>query len=303
MRHGHDGAPNIEDDVVTGSFGSCVYSDPADENTEYIILATDQNALAIDLSDGTSTTIAYPAGVTISDPCDLLQCFGKVLIFRKGLTALEWNGSFAGSPAFTLVANGAYAANTYMDAATNTVIADGVATVTAVAHGLSAGKRVYVVDNNTTTLTENGDGYEIATVPTADTFTVRAQVPDHAAVAVVWTKRVAAGSGYMHMPAPAWGVYHQRRLWVPYAYLSSGTSGTPTITDRAIRDEIVASDIKDSDTYDRLANQYRVTAGTADYLVGALPFAEDNLLVFNRNSIHLITAFPQPTTPARILVH
>ena len=93
----------------------------------------------------------------------------------------------------------------------------------------------------------------------------------------------------MHMPAPAWGVYHQRRLWVPYSYVSSGSSGTPTITDRNIRDEIVASDILDSDTYDRIANQFRVTAGIADFLVGALPFAEDNLLIFNRNSIHIAT--------------
>ena len=53
-------------------------------------------------------------------------------------------------------------------------------------------------------------------------------------------------------------------------------------------DEVVASDILDSDTYDRIQSQYRISAGTADSLVGVEPFAEDNLLVFMRHSIHLI---------------
>jgi hypothetical protein len=296
---GTAGAPYIEDSVVTGVFGSCVFSDPSDDNAEYIIMAADQNALAIDLTTGASTEIDYPAGITLSAPCELLQCFGKVLLFREGLTALEWNGTLSGSPAFTLVANGAYAANSYYDAAGNTVIADGVATVTAASHGLSVGQEIWVVDNGTTLLSET-EPYQVATVPGSGSFTVRAQVPDATATLVVWTKRVAAGAGYMHMPAPAWGVYHQRRLWVPYAYLSSGSSGTPTITDRDIRDEIVASDIKDSDTYDRLANQFRSTAGTADYLVGCLPFAEDNLLIFNRNSIHLATGISGSLADVRL---
>jgi len=85
------------------------------------------------------------------------------------------------------------------------------------------------------------------------------------------------------MPSPEFGVYHQRRLWVPYTH-NSGNPGTS----RNRTDEIIASDILDSDTYDRIQNQYRITAGVADYVVGLQAFAEDNLLVFNRNSIHLV---------------
>jgi hypothetical protein len=75
---------------------------------------------------------------------------------------------------------------------------------------------------------------------------------------------------------------------MPFRYLSSGSSGTPTITNRNILDEIVASDIFDSDTYDRLNNQFRIASGGADKVVGIQPFADDNLLIFCRNSIHLI---------------
>ncbi len=274
---------------TNGVYGQCRFSDPADDNSEYIIRATNLNAIATNVATGANTTIAYPTGTTIVDRCELLQAFDRVFLFRDGLTALEWNGSFSGTPAFTLVANGTYTQPVYFDASNNTTIADGVVTVTAASHGLAVGDRIFVVNAGSTFLTENEGGYTVATVPGSGSFTIRAQVPDSSATSVVWSRRISSGEGFMHMPAPAWGVYHQRRLWVPYAYLSSGTSGSPTITDRNIKDEIVASDILDSDTYDRIANQFRVTAGVADFLVGVLPFAEDNLLIFNRNSIHIAT--------------
>jgi hypothetical protein len=44
----------------------------------------------------------------------------------------------------------------------------------------------------------------------------------------------------------------------------------------------------DSDTYDRIYAQYRFNAGEADFNVGLHSFAEDKLMVFNRNSIHLV---------------
>ena len=90
------------------------------------------------------------------------------------------------------------------------------------------------------------------------------------------------------MPAPPWGVYHQRRIIVPYYYTTTGSSGSETITDRNVRDEILLSDIFDSNTYDRIQNQLKVTAGIADYLQYVHPFTEDNAVIFNRNSIHLM---------------
>lgn len=102
-------------------------------------------------------------------------------------------------------------------------------------------------------------------------------------------KIVSSGAGFENMPAPAWGVYHQRRLIVPYWYSQTGTTASPTFTDRDVRDELMLSDILDPYTYDAIAAQFRITAGIADFMVGFQPFAEDNLIVFNRNSIHLIT--------------
>lgn len=278
---------------TNGVYGYCRFSDPSDDNAEYILRATNQNVIAYSVADGTTTTIAYPTGTTISAECELLQCFDRVLLFRDGLTALEWNGDFSGTPAFTLVANGAYTQPTYFNSSSNTVIADGVVTVTEASHGLAVGDKIYVVSNGSTELLEGQStevGYTVATVPTSGTFTFYAEVPDHVATSVVYTKRVSIGTGYTHMTAPPWGVYHQRRLWTPYFYTMAGSSGaSPTITDREVRDEIIASDILDSDTYDRLQNQFRITGGTADHIVALEPFAEDNLLAFNRNSIHLLS--------------
>lgn len=275
----------LSSSAVTGVFGSCLFSNPNTSNDNYIILATNLNVQAIRLSTGISTTIAYPTGVTITAAVDLLQAFDKVFIFREGQQALEWNGSFSGTPAFTKVTGGTYSNPIYLDSSNNTLIADGIATISETAHGLSVGDTIYVVDKGTGHLTVDGDGYVVASVPNANTFTFYTQTPDDSTHKVVYAKRQSQGIGLMHMPGPAWAVQHQRRLWMPYAY---EPAAGPSYTQRNILDEIVASDILDSDTYDKIESQYRITAGSADNVVGVEPFAEDNLLVFMRHSIHLI---------------
>ncbi len=275
--------------AVTGVFGSCLFSNPNTANDNYILLATNLNVQAVKLSDGTATTLTYPTGVTIPSNVELLHAFDKVFIFRNGQQALQWDGNFSGSLAFTLVQGGAYAVSAYIDNSNNTVVLDGVATVTtASAHGLAVGEKIYVVDKGAGSLIEQGDGYTIATIPSSTSFTFFTQTPDDATHKAVYSVRQSQSLGLMHMPAPAWGIQHQRRLWLPYVYEPGGSSGSPTYTNRKILDEVVASDILDSDTYDRIQSQYRISAGTADSLVGVEPFAEDNLLVFMRHSIHLI---------------
>jgi len=101
--------------------------------------------------------------------------------------------------------------------------------------------------------------------------------------------RFSEGLGFIHQPAPPWGVYFQRRLWVPFYYAPSGTYNSPVYTDRNITDEIAVSDILDSHTFDQIANQFRITGGTADYLVAMQGFYDDKLVVLNRNSLHLIS--------------
>jgi hypothetical protein len=101
--------------------------------------------------------------------------------------------------------------------------------------------------------------------------------------------RFSVGGGFIHQPAPPWGVYFQRRLWVPFYYQPAGTFDIPTYTARNIADEIAISDILDSHTFDQIANQFRITGGTADYLVAMQGFYDDKLVVLNRNSLHLIS--------------
>lgn len=292
---GTAGAPFVSANI-NGCFGSCLFSDPRNSNSEYIILATNDKALAVNRSTGTSTDITYPSGVTITGPVDMRQTFDKVLIFRDGLTALSWDGVLTGSPAFAKVSKGAYTATTYYNATNNTSIADGIVTVSETGHGLSVGQKIYVIDNATNGLLENSP-YTIATVPDANTFTFYAQIPDHSTHSVVYSVKMSEGRGFTHMPAPAWGVYHQRRLIVPFKW---SLSSTETITARNVSDEILFSDVLDSNTYDQLQNSFRVTAGIADYVQTVHPFTDDAAVAFNRNSIHLITGLSGALTDIEI---
>lgn len=278
----------LDDQPINGAFGSCLFSDPTSASTEYVLLALRESAVAINMSTKAAVTIAYPSGMTLSAPVNMLQTFNKVFIFRDGLTALEWNGSFSGTPAFTKVANGDYAATVYLDANNNTSTTDGITTVSETAHGFVVGDIVYVINNGNTDLTE-GRGYAVATVPSANSFTFYSAIQDHASDKVVYAKKQPSQLGFTHMPAPPWGVYHQRRLIIPYFYTTTGTAGSEVITSRGVRDEILLSDVFDSNTYDRILNQLKVTAGVADYLQYVHPFTEDNALVFNRNSMHLMS--------------
>jgi hypothetical protein len=99
----------------------------------------------------------------------------------------------------------------------------------------------------------------------------------------------SVGGGFMHQPGAPWGVYFQRRLWVPHYYSVSGTYNSPVYTSTKITDEIAVSDILDTTTFDQIENQFRISGGTADYVVGMHGFYEDRLIIFNRNSLHLIT--------------
>jgi hypothetical protein len=285
-----DGSAILNDTAVNAIYGSCLYSNPNSNSEAYIIIASNTKAIAVKVSDGSTTVIDYPAAETISSNVSLLQAFNKVFIFREGDEAFEWNGVLTNGPAFTKVPSGTYAATTYLDHTNNTVIANGIVTVSETAHGLAVGDRVFVVDQGSSTLVEQETGYRVATVPGANSFTFYAEVPDLASHKVVYAKKQPSDIGFSYMPAPPWAVYHQRRLWMPFYYTQATVSGATVYTSRGVRDELIVSDILDSNTYDQVYNQYRFNAGTADYVVALHPFAEDKLVVFNRNSIHLVVS-------------
>ena len=102
------------------------------------------------------------------------------------------------------------------------------------------------------------------------------------------------------MPAAEYGVYHQRRLAVPYRY--SVNNAQNSYTDRKIFDEILLSDILDTDTYDQVYGQFRFNAGRSDFNVGMHSFSDDKLIVFNRNSIHIVLGSGELKTASSQLI-
>ena len=202
------------------------------------------------------------------------------------------------SSQFALVDNGAYTQPLIYDDADNTDIVNGIVTVTATAHEVAVGDKVMVSDAGATDLNPLTEYvvYEI----TDNTFLFKADASDYTNATIAVGKRQSIGLGFTHMPAPPWAIYHQRRLWMPFNYAMTGTSGTPTITNRNTKDEIIASDILDENTYDQISNQFRIASGSADFIVALQPFSEDNLVAFARNSIHLVRGVGADLTNATV---
>jgi hypothetical protein len=184
---------------------------------------------------------------------------------------------------FAKVANGAYTTNQYLTD-TSAVSSDGVVTMDVANHGLSVGDSLVIQDGQSPFDLYIGREVRVTTVPTVNQFTFNLPVEDNTSHSVTLTRPLAIGKGFIHQPAAPFGEFHQRRLWVPYQY----TSATAP-TDRGIRDELVASDILDSDTLDEIGNQFRISSGKSDFIVGIKGFTQDSVVVFNRKSIHLMT--------------
>ena len=375
----------LNDDAINEIYGSTGFSNPNDIGSQYIIIASNAKAIAINVADSSITDIAYPSGLIISQSVDMIQAFNKVFIFRNGQTALEWDGDLSGTPAFTKVASGEYSqpvqivcasgefaliqnrgivhqedgvsvgstitvigdktlstdqtssliigsefvvskvfeggSTTTITAATSTPISGGEydglykVTITAAGHGKNVGDPIDItgfgdskIDGSRFVAEVNGDdivfyvpqnpnttvnGGETVALAHGFEFYVDASKTDSHVTdgesftsTPVFTRKVSVGLGFSHMPSPPFATYHQRRLVMPYRFEVNDT--VDSFTSRGILDEVIASDILDTDTYDRIYAQYRFNAGTADYIVGLHSFAEDSLLVFNRNSIHLV---------------
>jgi hypothetical protein len=375
----------LDQGQVTEVYASTGFSDPANNASQYILIASNLKVVAKNLTTGATTDIIYPAGETVPPEADMIQAFNKVFIFRNGQAALEWDGDFTGTPAFTKVASGEYSqpvqivcasgefaliqnrgivhqedgvsvgstitvigdktlstdqtssliigsefvvskvfeggSTTTITAATSTPISGGEydglykVTITATGHGKNVGDPIDIagfgdskIDGSRFVAEVNGDdivfyvpqnpnttvnGGETVALAHGFEFYVDASKTDSHVTdgesftsTPVFTRKVSVGLGFSHMPSPPFATYHQRRLVMPYRFEVNDT--VDSFTSRGILDEVIASDILDTDTYDRIYAQYRFNAGTADYIVGLHSFAEDSLLVFNRNSIHLV---------------
>jgi hypothetical protein len=185
---------------------------------------------------------------------------------------------------FTRVDRGTYTAPQYLTDTTATA-SSGVVTMDVVNHGLEIGNEITIRSGSSPFDLFVNQKAIVTNTPTADQFTFNLGVENVSlGASLTASRQLAIGKGFIHMPAAPWGQFHQRRLWVPYWFTSDASP-----TDRNNRDEIVASDILDSDTFDRIGNQFRISAGKSDFLVGIQPFTQDTLAIFNRKSIHLMT--------------
>jgi hypothetical protein len=196
---------------------------------------------------------------------------------------------------FTLVPGGTYTQpQVFTTVGNNGSVSGGVVSLTVTGNTtIVAGDTIVIYE---TTVPEfsaiSGKSFEVLSATTTNISFI-APVADLATLGgglqVEFGGRFSEGLGFIHQPAPPWGVYFQRRLWVPFYYTPGGTFSAPTYTDRKITDEISISDILDSHTFDQIDNQFRITGGTTDYLVAMKGFYDDGLVVLNRNSLHLIS--------------
>jgi hypothetical protein len=251
------------------------------------------------LTNGTSVVIA---GLTGGTPAN-----GTFTVLSSGLTQDQFQYTFTTSQTqtfgvtaatmtdgFTLSPGGAYTQpQTFIVTGTNVAASNGLVTIdkntlgnTTIAKGDTiviyettideftsiVGKEFEVFSANTTTITF------YAPIGTKNSFSGNLE----------FGGRFSVGGGFMHQPGAPWATYFQRRLFVPFYYSQSGTFSAPVYTSRKISDEIAVSDLLDTTTFDQIENQFRITGGTADYVVAMHGFYDDSLVVLNRNSIHLV---------------
>jgi len=195
---------------------------------------------------------------------------------------------------FTLSPGGAYTQpQTFNIQAKDVDVVGGLVTATVTGNTtIRAGDVIVVRESATSELSGMVGNEYYVTAATTTTINWYAPIGDYAtssADSFEFGGRFSVGSGFIHQPGAPWGVYFQRRLWVPHYYSVSGTYNAPVYTSTKIKDEIAVSDILDTHTFDQIENQFRISGGTADYVVGMHGFYEDRLIIFNRNSLHLIT--------------
>ena len=217
---------------------------------------------------------------------------------------------------FTLVANGQYTLPDHIiDLAvisgtgnfvggvnTNPEGQDGQITINEPNHGLEVSQSLTIVDAGSPIDLYIGKEVKVSQVIDADHFTIPLAVG-----AITFSDNVILKlakknpiSFLRHMPAAPFAIQSQRRMWMPYFYEEDYDVTPFSWTARAGKDEIIASDILDPDTYDVIGGQFKVTGGSNDFVVGLKAFTEDRILVLCRRSIQQLTGASGSLNDVRI---
>jgi hypothetical protein len=193
---------------------------------------------------------------------------------------------------FTLSPGGVYTQPQVFVSTTGTVTSGVVSLTVSGNTTISKGDTIVVYETNIPTFSAiSGQSFEVSSASSTNISFIApvanlASIPGAQQIEI--GGRFSVGGGFMHQPGAPWATYFQRRLFVPFYYDQSGTFSAPVYTSRKISDEIAVSDLLDTTTFDQIENQFRITGGTADYVVAMHGFYEDSLVVLNRNSIHLV---------------
>ena len=203
---------------------------------------------------------------------------GSVTYNTSGATAQYFND-------FTLVQSGNYTVPSYIiDTAIEA--SDGQVTVTENSHGLNQGDDLEIIKADSPLDLFEKQSVKVAEVTDANIFKFNLDIENVSLgqnVNCVLSKPQAI-SYFVHQPATPFAVLNQRRLWMPYFFDSAASPQK-----RSNNDEIIASDILDSDTFDAVGGALKITGGSSDFIVGLEPFTENNLIVFARRSIHQVS--------------
>ena len=246
---------------------------------------------------GTSITIA---GLTGGTPANGTFAVASVVdqdtftyVFTTSQTVAFGVAVATATDGFTLSPGGAYTQpQTFNITAKDVDVASGLVTATVVGNTtIKIGDIIVIRQTATADFAEMlGKEYQVteATTTTIKWYAPVGNYNTSSSDIFEFGGRFSVGGGFMHQPAAPWGIHFQRRLWVPYYYDQSGPFNAPVYTSRKITDEISVSDILDTTTFDQIENQFRISGGTADYVVGMHGFYDDALVVLNRNSLHLV---------------
>ena len=259
----------MEGAVTDGIFASCVFSDPNNNNNQYIFCATATKVFTFAASSSSVTTIAYPSNeiVEIFDPStNIFQVGGMVYLLRGDIGA-----SFSIS-----------------SVTSNTATTTATVTTTS-ANGLST--NMYVRLGGATQSAYNGD-FQI-TVVNSSSFTVTLSQMASASPATgtlslnrlkvpcVWNGNFASpftlnaygviAQNFFNMPVSDWGLLQQNRVICEYN-----------------RNALIMSQINGPSAFDVINGVFDFAVGTNDYIIGATPYQDTQTVVFMRNSVWLI---------------
>lgn len=216
---------------------------------------------------------------------------GTVFVAHKSTTG---TGTVREYPQFTEVPSGVYtqvesvASTSVSSAADKTVTMGGVSYTNLTK--LKVGQELTVTASNLTGLSVD-DKVKVSSIDLEnENFKFFADVtPSQSSKHVTVQTPLPQGLGFIHMPAPEFGILHQRRLVVPYQYDPDSSNAS-----RNVYDELIVSDILDNNTYDKIYASFRFNAGSTDFTVGVVSFTEDSILIFNKNSIHRVSGTTNP---------